>query len=105
MDPLRSVNVPRGPPGPRQGVRLRVGRLSFGSVMVPVMRGILVFGCAAAFAVAPLVVAAPAPACPYGPSERSPGLCTNGQSRGGFGQPGVGVPPQASAPGATVVLN
>jgi hypothetical protein len=73
--------------------------------MVPVMRGILVFGCAAAFAVAPLVVAAPASACPYGTSERFPGVCTNGQSSGGFGQPGVVVPPQASAPGATVVLN
>jgi|SRR3954454_17715505 hypothetical protein len=73
--------------------------------MVTVMRGILVFGCAAAFAAAPLIVAAPASACPYGTSERFPGVCTNGQSSGGFGAQGPVVIPQAAPPTANFVPN
>ncbi len=72
--------------------------------MINVKRGILVFGCAAAFAAAPLVAASPAAAkdCPYGTvPTKFEGVCVQGQS-GGFGAPGVVVPPQASAPGAVV---
>jgi hypothetical protein len=74
--------------------------------MINVKRGILVFGCAAGFAVAPLVVAAPASAdCPYGtvPTKFS-GVCVQGQS-GGFGAPGVVVPPSVGPPSANVVNN
>ena len=67
-------------------------------------RGILAIGCAVAFAVVPLVVAAPAAAkCPWGTSERFPGVCTSGMSNGV--QPQAVLPPQASPPGANVVIN
>ncbi|MDX1891747.1 hypothetical protein [Mycolicibacterium sp. 050158] len=75
--------------------------------MINVKRGILVFGCAAAFAAAPLVAASPAAAkdCPYGTvPTKFEGVCVQGQA-GGFGAPGVVVPPQAGAPGADVVYN
>ena len=75
--------------------------------MVNVKRGMLVLGCAAAFVAAPLVVASPALAkdCPYGTvPTKFDGVCVQGQA-GGFGAPGVVVPPQASAPSANVVQN
>ena len=72
--------------------------------MIAAKRGLLVLGCAAALCSAPMIVAAPASACPYGTSERFPGVCTNGSS-GRAAPAGVVVPPQASAPGAAVVLN
>jgi hypothetical protein len=71
--------------------------------MVAVRRGILIFGCAVAFASGPLVVAAPAVAdgCPWGTTAtRFPGVCTSGASGGSA--PAVVIPPQASAPGAVV---
>jgi hypothetical protein len=74
--------------------------------MVNVKRRIVAFGCAAAFAAAPLVMASPAAAkdCPYGTVPRFDGVCTQGQA-GGFGAPGVVVPPQAGSAGAVVVNN
>lgn len=75
--------------------------------MINVKRGILIIGCAAAMAAAPLVAASPASAkdCPYGTvPTKFDGVCVQGQA-GGFGAPGVVVPPQASAPGAVVVNN
>lgn len=75
--------------------------------MVNVKRGIVVFSCAAAFAAAPLVVAAPASAkdCPSGTvPTHFDGVCVQGQA-GGFGAPGLTVPPDSSAPGAVVVDN
>ncbi|MGH3641236.1 MAG: hypothetical protein ACRDUX_19625 [Mycobacterium sp.] len=74
--------------------------------MVNVKRGIVAFGCAAAFAAAPLVVASPAAAkdCPWGTVPRSNGVCTQGQA-GGFGAPGVVVPPMTGSTGADVVNN
>jgi hypothetical protein len=73
--------------------------------MVVVKRGIVLIGCAMAFASGSLVVATPAGACPYGTSERFPGVCTNGTSARGGGIPQAVVPPPASPPGATVVQN
>lgn len=64
-----------------------------------VKRGIVAFGCAVLFAAAPLVVAAPAAACPWGTSERFPGVCTKGGA-GVSGNPVV--VPQASAPGPVI---
>ena len=75
--------------------------------MVGVKRGILVLGCAAAFAAAPLVAASPAAAkdCPYGTvPTRFEGVCVQGQS-GGLAPGGPTVPIQASAPGPTIVNN
>jgi hypothetical protein len=75
--------------------------------MVKLKRSVLVFGCAAAFAVAPLVAASPAAAkdCPYGTvPTKFDGVCVQGQA-GGFGAPGVVVPPQAGSTGAVVVDN
>lgn len=66
-----------------------------------VKHGIVAFGCAVAFAAAPLVVAAPAAAkeCPWGTSARSTGACV----KGGQGVPGNPVViPQASAPGPVI---
>lgn len=62
--------------------------------MVTVKRGVLVFGCAVAFAAAPLVVASPAAAdktCPWGtkPSSFS-GVCVSGA---GGSAPVAPVPP------------
>ena len=72
--------------------------------MVAVKRGILVFVCAMAFVSGPIVLASPASACPYGTSERFPGVCTSGTS-GRVGIPQAVIPPAASTPGAQVVLN
>jgi len=72
--------------------------------MVAVKRGILVFVGAMAFVSGPVVLASPASACPYGTSERFPGVCTNGPS-GRVPIPQAVVPPAASIPGANVVLN
>jgi hypothetical protein len=75
--------------------------------MITMKRGILVFGCAAAFAAAPLAVAPSAVAkeCPYGTVATSfDGVCVQGQA-GGFGAPGSVLPPQASPPGADIVAN
>ncbi|HYO01212.1 MAG TPA: hypothetical protein VET27_04610 [Mycobacterium sp.] len=75
--------------------------------MINVKRGIMVFGCAAAFVAAPLVAASPAVAkdCPYGTvPTRFEGVCSPGQA-GGFGAPGVVVPPQSSVRGAVVDPN
>lgn len=72
--------------------------------MDTVKRGIVVLGCAVAFVSGSLVLASPASACPYGTSERFPGVCTSGSS-GRMGIPQAVIPPQASAPGANVVLN
>lgn len=75
--------------------------------MVGMKRGILVFGCAAAFAVAPLVAASPAAAkeCPYGTvPTRFDGVCVQGQS-GGLAPGGPTVPIEASSPGANIVNN
>jgi hypothetical protein len=75
--------------------------------MVNLKRGIVVFGCAVAFAATPVVLASPASAkdCPWGTvPTRFDGVCVQGQA-GGFGAPGVVVPPQASPPGADVVYN
>ena len=75
--------------------------------MVEVKHAIVAFGCAAAFAAAPVVMASPAAAkdCPYGTvPTKFEGVCVQGQA-GGFGAPGVVVPPQASAPGADIVNN
>lgn len=71
-----------------------------------VKRGIIAFGCAVAFAAAPLVVAAPAAAkdCPPGTVPRFEGVCTQGQA-GGFGAPGLTVPPQTSNRGADITQN
>jgi hypothetical protein len=65
--------------------------------MIDVKRGILVFGCAVAFAATPLIVASPASACPYGTVESFAGVCTAGGQGGG-----PVVPPAASPPGAVV---
>jgi hypothetical protein len=64
-------------------------------------RGILVLGCATAFASFPVILASPASACPYGTTERFPGVCINGASHGGI--PQAVVPPAVSPPGADVV--
>ena len=72
--------------------------------MINVKRGMWVFGCAAAFAAAPLIAASPAAAkdCPYGTvPTKFDGVCVQGQV-GRIWRPGVVVPPQASAPGAAV---
>ena len=74
--------------------------------MINVKRGILIFGCAAAFAAGPLVVASPAMAkdCPFGTvATRFDGVCSPGT--GGFGAPPVVIPPDASMPSANVVNN
>jgi hypothetical protein len=74
--------------------------------MVNVKRGILIFGCAAAFAAAPLVAASPAVAkdCPFGTvPTRFEGVCSPGT--GGFGAPPVVIPPDAGMPQADVVNN
>jgi hypothetical protein len=74
--------------------------------MINVKRGILIFGCTAAFAAAPLVVASPAMAkdCPFGTvPTRFEGVCSPGT--GGFGAPPVVIPPDASTPSAVVVNN
>lgn len=71
--------------------------------MVAVKRGILVFGCAVAFAAAPLVVASPAAAdCPWGTKPtRFEGVCVSGQ--GGGSAPTPPVPPSSS--GVNIVNN
>ncbi|SRR5258705_13590460 len=72
---------------------------SFGSCMVVVTRGLLLFGCAVAMAVGPLAVAAPAAACPYGTTQsRFDGVCTAG------GPGNIAVSP-AGPSGANVVNN
>jgi hypothetical protein len=72
--------------------------------MVNVKRGVLVLGCAVAFAAAPLVVASPAAAdkvCPWGTVQSHfGGVCTSGT--GGGGAP---VPPQTPAAGGAQVFN
>jgi hypothetical protein len=74
-----------------------VGRVVW-ELMVVVTRGILLFGCAAAMAVGPLVVAAPAAACPYGTTQtRFDGVCTAG------GPGNVAVSP--SGPSGNTVVN
>lgn len=65
--------------------------------MVYVKRGILLVVSAAALGAAPLVLAAPASACPYGTVERSAGVCTSGGQAGG-----PVIPPQAAPPGAVI---
>ena len=69
--------------------------------MFDMKRGVLAVACAAvAFGAAPLVVAAPASACPWGTVERSAGVCTQGNQYGG-----PVIPPQASPPGAIIDPN
>ena len=72
--------------------------------MVTVKRGILVFGCAVAFAAAPLVVASPAAAdCPWGTKPtRFEGVCISGA--GGGAAPVAPVPPPSGG-GADIVNN
>ena len=74
--------------------------------MVTVKRGVLVFGCAVAFAAAPLVVASPAAAdnsCPWGTKPtRFEGVCISGA--GGGPAPVLNVPP-ASGGGPDIVNN
>jgi hypothetical protein len=72
--------------------------------MVSVKRGVLVFGCAAAFVAAPLVVASPASAeCPWGTKPtRFDGVCISGA--GGGSAPVIPVAPPAGG-GPTVVNN
>ncbi len=64
--------------------------------MVTVKRGVLVFGCAVAFAAAPLVVASPAAAdntCPWGTKPtRFEGVCISGAG-GGAAAPVAPVAP------------
>ena len=73
--------------------------------MVAVKRGILVLGCAVAFAAAPLVVASPAAAdstCPWGTKPTHfDGVCISGGG-GGAAAPIPPVPP--SGPGPTSTL-
>jgi hypothetical protein len=91
----------------RQGLRWAQFDESSGGVMVNVKQGILAFGCAAAFVAAPLVLASPAVAkdCPPGTvSTRFEGVCVQGQA-GGFGAPGLTVPPMTGSTGADVVNN
>ncbi len=74
--------------------------------MVAVKRGILVFGCAVAFAAAPLIIASPALAdstCPWGTKPtRFDGVCVSGGG-GGAAAPIPPVPP--SGGGANIVNN
>jgi hypothetical protein len=72
--------------------------------MVGVKRGIVVFGCAVAFAATPLVVASPAAAdCPWGTKPtRFEGVCISGGG-GGAAAPIPPVPPSSS--GANIVNN
>lgn len=67
--------------GPVHGAKLGgVGRVVW-ELMVSVMRGFVFFGCAAAIAAGPLVVASPAAAqgCPWGTVQtRFDGVCTAG---------------------------
>ncbi|HEX3284055.1 MAG TPA: hypothetical protein VHT50_05190 [Mycobacterium sp.] len=74
--------------------------------MVSVKRGVVVFGCAVAFAAAPLVVASPAAAdCPWGTKPtRFAGVCISGAG-GGAAAPVAPVPPQTSAGGPQVFNN
>jgi hypothetical protein len=76
--------------------------------MVTVKRGVLVLGCAVAFAAAPLVVASPAAAdkvCPWGTvASHFGGVCVSGSS-GGAGAPVAPVPPQTPAAGGAQVFN
>jgi hypothetical protein len=72
--------------------------------MVSVKRGMLVFACAAAFAVSPVVMASPAAAkdCPWGTvPTKFDGVCVQGQA-GGFGAPGPVIPPQAGPAGPSI---
>jgi hypothetical protein len=65
---------------------------------------VVAIGAAAAFGAAPLIDSPPALAknCPYGtvPTEFS-GVCVSGQA-GGFGSPGMVVPPDTTQPGPVV---
>ena len=74
--------------------------------MVAVKRGILVLGCAVAFAAAPLVVASPAAAdstCPWGTKPTHfDGVCISGGG-GGAAAPIPPVPP--SGPGLNINPN
>jgi hypothetical protein len=69
-------------------------------------RKLLMFGCAAVFAAAPLVAAAPAAATPCPPGTVASdfaGVCAQGA--GGSGAAGVVVPPPVPPPSANVYLN
>jgi hypothetical protein len=73
--------------------------------MLNVKRKVVVFGCAVAFAAAPLVVASPAAAdgCPWGTKPtRFDGVCISGA--GGGSAPVIPVPPAAGG-GANIVNN
>ena len=75
--------------------------------MVAVRRGILVFGCAVAFAAAPLMVASPAAAdCPSGtvPTHFA-GVCIQGQDGEQNAPSNATAPLPGSAPGANTVNN
>jgi hypothetical protein len=69
--------------------------------MVTVKRGVLVLGCAVAFAASPLVVASPAAAdnsCPWGTKPtRFAGVCISGAG-GGAAAPVPPVPPSGGGP-------
>ena len=72
--------------------------------MVGVKRGILVFGCAVAFAAAPLVVASPAAAdCPWGTKPTRFEVLSSVVARGSAAAPIPPVPP--SSGGANIVNN
>lgn len=71
--------------------------------MAAVKRGILLVGCAVAFASAPLLLASPGAAqtCPYGTTQtKFEGVCV----KSGSNSPAF-LPPSAKQPGAEVVLN
>jgi hypothetical protein len=72
--------------------------------MVNVKRGVVVFGCAVAFAAAPLVVASPAAAkeCPWGTKLTHWDTCVSGA--GTAAAPVLPVPP-SGAGGPTIVNN
>lgn len=73
--------------------------------MVSMKRGVVILGCAVAFAAAPLTLASPADAntCPYGTKpSRFDGVCVSGA--GGGAAPIPPVPPPAGG-GVNIVSN
>lgn len=78
--------------------------------MIAVKRGVLMMGCAVAFAAGSLLSASPALAkeCPWGTTKRFEGVCTQAPTMGqGASNPGgqLVVPPAASPPGAPFIPN
>lgn len=77
--------------------------------MIAVKRGVLLAGCAVAFASSALLAASPAQAkeCPWGTTQtRFEGVCTQAPTMGaGASGGGLVVPPSASPPGAPFIPN